>query len=79
MQTMLAAFISTNTSGIPPTKANSIGRMCPPLFMINLPEEEQIVENLDDIEGMQVTIQAVSFFVCAVVAIIITYQICKRC
>ena len=79
MQAMLAAFITMNTSGIPPTKANPIGRMFPPLFMINLPEENQIVEDLEDIEGMQTTIQAISFIVCAIVAIIILYQIFKRC
>ena len=79
MQAMLTAFISTNTSGIPPTKANPIGRTFPPLFTINLPEEEQIIEDLDNIEGMQVTIQAISFFVCAIVAIIIVYHICKQC
>ena len=59
MQVMLAAFITTNTSGIPPSKANPIGRMFPPLFMINLPEKDQIVEDLEDIEGMQTTIQAI--------------------
>ena len=75
MQAMLAAFISTNMSGIPPTKANLIGRT---LFTINLPED-QIVDDLEDIEGMQVTIQAISFIVCAIVAIIILYQIFKRC
>ena len=32
MQAMLAAFISMNTSGIPPTTANPIGRMFPPLY-----------------------------------------------
>ena len=32
MQAMLAAFITTNMSGIPLTKANSIGRMFPPLL-----------------------------------------------
>ena len=79
MQAMLAAFITTNTSGIPPTKANPIGRMFPPFFMINLPEEDQIVKDLKDIEGMQTTIQAISFIVCVVVAIIILYQIFKRC
>ena len=79
MQTMLAAFISMNTSSIPPTKANPIGRMFPPLFTINLPEEDQIVDDLEDIEGMQITIQAISFIVCAIVAIIILYQIFKRC
>ena len=62
-----------NTSGIPPTKANSIGRTFPPLFTINLLEEDQIVDDLEDIKGMQVMIQAISFFVCAIVAIIILY------
>ena len=46
--------------------------------MINLPEEEQIVEVLDDIDGMQITIQVISFFVCTVVALIM-YHICKQC
>ena len=40
MQAMLAAFISMNMTGIPPTKATLIGRMLPPLFTINLPEED---------------------------------------
>ena len=66
-------------SGIPPSKANPIGRMFPPLFTITLPEEHQIVENLEDIEGMQTTIQVISFMVCVIVAIIILYQIFKRC
>ena len=61
MQAMLAAFISMNTSGIPPTKANPIGTTFPPLFTINLSEEDQIVDDLEDIEGMQVMIQAISF------------------
>ena len=59
MQAMLEAFITMNTSGIPPSKANTTGRMFPPLFMINLPKEDQIVEDLEDIEGMQITIQAI--------------------
>ena len=76
MQAMLAAFITMNTSGISPTKANQIGRMFPPFFTIKLPKEDQIVKDLEDIEGMQTTIQAISFI--AIVAIII-YQIFKRC
>ena len=79
MQAMLAAFISKNTSGIPPTKANPIGRTLLPLFTINLPEEDQIVDDSEDIEGIQITIQAISFIVCAIVASIILYQIFKRC
>ena len=77
MQAMLAAFISMNTSGIPPTKATPIGRTFPPLFRINFPEEDQIVDDLEDIEGMQITIQAISFIVYAIVAIIILHQIFK--
>ena len=73
MQAMLAVFITTNTSGIPPTKANPIGRTFPPLFTTNLSEEDQIVKDLEDTEGMQTTIQAISFTVCAIVAIIILY------
>ena len=53
MQAMLAAFISMNMSGIPPTKANPIGRTFPSLFTINLQEEDQIVDDLEDIEGIQ--------------------------
>ena len=78
MQAMLAAFITMNMSGIPPTKANPVGRMFPHLFTINLPEEDQIIEDLEDIEGMQITIQVISFIVCVIVAIIILYQNFKR-
>ena len=47
MKAMLTAFITMNTSnsGIPSTKANSIGRTFPLLFMIKIPEEEQVVED----------------------------------
>ena len=78
MQVMLAAFITTNTTGIPPSKANPIGRMFLPLFTLNLPED-QIIKDLEDIEGMQTMIQVISFIVCAIVAIIILYQIFKQC
>ena len=77
MQAMLAAFITMNMSGIPPSKANSIGRTFPCLFTINLPEEDQIVEDLEDMERMQTSIQVISFHVCGIVAIIILYQIFK--
>ena len=59
MQAMLAAFITMNTYGISPSKANPIGRAFPPLFTINLPEEDQLIEDLEDMEGMQTTIQVI--------------------
>ena len=55
MQAILAAFITTNMTGIPKTKANPISRTFLPLLTINLPEEDQIVKDLEDIEGMQIT------------------------
>ena len=61
MQAMLTAFITMNTSnsGIPSTKANSISRTFPPLFTIIIPEEEQIVEALQEIESMQFVIMLI--------------------
>ena len=55
MQAMLTAFITTNmsNSGIPSPKANSTSRTFPPLFTIKIPEEEQIVEDLQKIKSMQ--------------------------
>ena len=79
MQAMLVAFITMNTTCISPSKANPIGRMFPPLFTLNLPEEDQIIQDLEDIKGMQTTIQVISFIVCAIKVIIILYQIFKRC
>ena len=74
---MLVAFITTNTTGAPPSKANPIGGTFLPLFTLNLPEEDQIIEDLEDLEGMQTMIQVISFIVCMLVAIVIFYQIFK--
>ena len=51
MQAMLMAFITTNmnNSGIPCAKANPIGRTFPPLFTIEISEEEKIAEDLYEI------------------------------
>ena len=77
IQAMLAAFITMNTAVVPPSKANPKGRTSPPLFTSNLPEEDQIIKDLDDIEGMQTMIQVISFIVHVIVVIIILYQIFK--
>ena len=57
MKAMLAAFITMNTTGISPSKTNPKGKMLPPLFTLNLPEEDQIINDLEDIEGMQTMIK----------------------
>ena len=75
MQAMLTAFITMNTSnsGIPSAKANSTSRTFPPLFMIKIPKEEQIVEDLQEIESMQLVVQ-----VCIIIAFIVLYYCCKK-
>ena len=55
MQPMLAALISTNTknSGIQSAQAEQIGRTYLPLFTINLPKEEEIIQDLKEISAME--------------------------
>ena len=78
---MLTAFITTNTSnsGIPFTEANSISRTFPPLFMIKIPEEEQIVKDLQEIKSMQMVVQVIMAIVCIIIAFIVLYYCCKKC
>ena len=81
MQAMLMAFISMNTknSGIPALKANLITRTFPPLFMINLPEEEKVMEELKEIKSLQVIVQVIMIMVSILISIIVLYYCCKRC
>ena len=81
MQTMLMAFITTNTSnsGIPSTKENSISRTFLPFLMIKIPEEEQIVEDLQEIKSMQLVVQVIMVIVFIIIAFIVLYYCCKKC
>ena len=65
-----------SNSGIPSAKANSISGTFPPLFMIKIPEEEQIVEQ--EIESMQLVVQVIMVIVCIIVAFIVLYYCCKK-
>ena len=80
MQTMLMACITMNTSnsGILSTKANSISRTFPPLFMIKISQEEKIVEDLQEIESMQLIVQVIIVIVCIIIAFIVLYYFCKK-
>ena len=80
MQAMLMAFITMNmsNSGIPSTKANSISRTFPQLFTIKIPEDEQIVEDIQEIESMQLVVQVIMAIVCVIVAFIVLYYCCKK-
>ena len=48
MQAMLAAFLQMNTknTGIQSVQADQIGRTYPPLFTLNLPKGDEIIDDL---------------------------------
>ena len=80
-QVMLAPFIQTNTknAGIQSVQADQIGRTYPPLFTINLPKEEEILEDLKEISAMEYVVQVIMIIVCIAVVIIIMYFCCTKC
>ena len=80
-QAMLTAFITMNmrNSSIPSAKANPISRTFPPLFMIKLPEEEEIVKDLQEIKSMQLVVQDIMIIVSIIISFIVLYYRCKRC
>ena len=59
MQAMLAAFLQINTknTGIQSVQADQIGRTYPPLFTLNLPKEEEIIDDLREITAMEYVVQ----------------------
>ena len=65
MQVMLAAFLQTDTKNtvIQSVQADWIGRTYPPLFTINLPKEEEIIDDLREITTMEYTVQVIMIIV----------------
>ena len=61
MQAMLTAFLQTNTknTAIQSVQVDWIGRTYPPLFTINLPKEEEIIDNLREITMMEYVVQVI--------------------
>ena len=81
MQAMLAAFIQTNTknSGIQSVQADQIGRTYPLLFTLNLPKEEEIIDDLKEITTMEYVVQVIMIIVYKAVVFIIIYFCCTKC
>ena len=81
MQVMLTAFLQTNTknTGIQSVQADHIDRTYPPLFTINLPKEEEILDDLKEISMMEYIVQVIMIIVCIAVVIIIMYFCCTKC
>ena len=81
MQAMLAAFIQMNTknTGIQSVQADQIGRTYPPLLTLNLPKEEEIIDDLREITAMEYVVQVIMIIVCIAVVIIGMYFCCMKC
>ena len=81
MQAMLTAFLQTNTknSAIQSVQADLMGRTYPPLFTINLPKEEEIIDDLREITMMEYVVQVIMIIVCIAIVLIIMYFCCTIC
>ena len=81
MQAMLTAFLQTNTknNAIQSVQVDQIGRTYPPLFTINLPKEEEIIDNLREITTMEYVVQVIMIIVCIAIVLIIMYFCCTKC
>ena len=81
MQVMLAAFLQTSTknTGIQSVQVGHIGRTYPPLFAINLPKEEEIMDDSREITAMEYVVQVIMIIVCIAIVLIIMYFCCMKC
>ena len=75
MQAMLAAFVQTNTknNAIQSVQADRIGRTYPPLFTVNLPKEEEIIDDLREITTMEYVVQVIMIIVCIAIVLIMYF------
>ena len=81
MQAMLTAFLQINTknTGIQSVQADQIGRTYPPLFTLNIPKEEEIIDDLREISAMEYVAQVIMIIVCIAIVIIVMYFCCTKC
>ena len=81
MQAMLTAFLQMNTknTGIQSVQADQIGRTYPLLFTLNLPKEEEIIDDLREITAIEYVVQVIMIIVCIAVVIIVMYFCCMKC
>ena len=81
MQVMLTAFLQTNTknTAIQSAELDQIGRTYPLLFTLNLPKEEEIIDNSKEITAMEYVVQVIMIIVCVAIVLIIMYFCCTKC
>ena len=81
MQVMLAAFLQMNTknTGTQSLQADQIGRTYSPLFTLNLPKEDEIIDDLREITAMEHIVQVIMIIVCIAVVTVVMYFCCTKC
>ena len=81
MQAMLTAFLQTNIKNnvIQSVQVNQIGRTYPPLFTLNLPKEDEIIDDLREITMMEYVVQVIMIIVCIAIVLITMYFCCTKC
>ena len=81
VQVMLAAFLQMNTknTGIQSVQADQICRTYPSLFTLNLPKEEEIIDDLREITAMEDVVQVIMIIVCIAIVLIVMYFCCTKC
>ena len=81
MQAMLTAFLQmkAKNTGLQSVQADQIGRIYPPLFTLNLPKEEDIIDDLREISAMEYAVQVIMIIVSIAVVIIVMYFCCTKC
>ena len=81
MQVMLAAFLQMNTknTGTQSVQADQIDRTYPLLFTLNLPKEDEIIDDLREITAMEYVVQVIVIIVCIAVVIVVMYFCGTKC
>ena len=78
-KTMQAMQTNTKNTAIQSVQVDQIGRTYPPLFTLNLPKEEEIMDDLRGIIAMEYVVQVIMIIVCIAIVLIIMYFCCTKC
>ena len=71
--------MNTKNTSIQSAQADQIGRTYPLLFTLNLPKEDEIIDDLREITAMEYVVQVIMIIVCIAVVIIVMYFCCAKC
>ena len=71
--------MNTKNTGIQLVPADKTGRTYSPLFTLNLPKEEEIIDDLREITAMEYVVQVIMIIVCIAFVIIVMYFCCMKC